>query len=227
VSDAHSGFRAIKREALEKMNLRCHGMEFASEMIIEASRKGLKIQEVPITYHPREGASKLNSFEDGWRHLKFMLLQTPKHLYFIPGFVLFAIGFILIILMNLIDVKVGGAILGVNSIIAASLLVIVGYQLIFLGLFSSVYGHSKGFFEVEGLSKTISERISLEKGAVIGLIIFAIGALHALYLISRWINSGYLVIPEVRESILGMVLIVIGLQTIFFSFFLSMLGEEL
>jgi glycosyltransferase involved in cell wall biosynthesis len=227
VSDSHSGFRAFKRDVLGKMNLRCHGMEFASEMIIEASRKGLRIKEVPITYHPREGTSKLSSFEDGWRHLKFMLLQTPKYLYYIPGFILFVIGFLLIVLMNLIDVKVGGAILGVNSIIAASLLVIVGYQLIFLGLFSSVYGHSRGFFELEGLSRLVSERISLEKGALIGLIVFAIGALHALYLISRWINSGYLLVPEVKESILGMVLIVIGLQTIFFSFFLSMLGEEL
>ncbi len=226
VSDAHSGFRAFTREALEKMRLRCHGMEFASEMIIEAVRRGLRIKEVPITYYPRQGESKLSSFSDGWRHLKFMLLQTPKHLYYIPGSLLFVFGMSLVILMNLTTVRIGQVVLGVNSIIAASLLAIVGYQLIFLGLFSSVYGHSRGYLELDRLTKFVAEHISLEKGATIGLAIFAVGCLYALSLIVKWIQSGFKELPVVNQSILGLTLLVIGLQTIFFSFFLSMLGEE-
>ena len=226
VSDAHSGFRAFTREALEKIKLRCHGMEFASEMIIEAVRRGLRIKEVPITYYPREGESKLSSFRDGWRHLKFMLLQTPKHLYYIPGFFMFIFGLSLVILMNLTTVRIGHVVLGVNSIIAGSLLAIVGYQVIFLGLFSSIYGHSKGYLELDRLTRFISERISLEKGATIGLAVFIAGFLYALSLIIKWIQSGFKELPEVNQSILGLTLLVIGLQTIFFSFFLSMLGEE-
>ncbi len=93
VSDAHSPFRAIRGESLEKLELRSDGMEFASEMIIEAVKKGLRIREVPITYRRRIGGrSKLSSFSDGWRHLKFMLIHTPKHLYTYPGYLSMALG---------------------------------------------------------------------------------------------------------------------------------------
>lgn len=102
VSDAHSGFRAFTKNALKKMKLRCYGMEFASEMIIEAVRRGLKIKEVPITYYPREGKSKLCSFRDGWRHLKFMLMQSPKHLYFTLSLLILLLVASLIVLMNFI-----------------------------------------------------------------------------------------------------------------------------
>jgi len=99
VSDAHCGFRAIKREALEKMRLNAHGMEFASEMIIEAVRLGLRIVEVPVSYRARRGGrSKLSSFSDGWRHLKFMLLHAPKWLFIYPGSLLLVAGVILIAL---------------------------------------------------------------------------------------------------------------------------------
>lgn len=226
ISDAHSGFRAFKREALEKMRLRCRGMEFASEMIIEAVRRGLRIKEVPITYYPRHGESKLSSFRDGWRHLKFMLLQTPKHLYYVPGSLLLIFGMSLLILMNLTTVRIGQLVLGVNSIIAASLLAIAGYQLIFLGLFSSIYGHSKGYLELDRLTKFVAEHVSLERGVAIGLAMFVAGFLYAVYLIIRWIQSGFEELPIINQSILGFTLLIIGLQTIFFSFFLSMLSEE-
>jgi len=92
VSDSHSGFRSFTKNALLKMNLRTTGMEFASEMIIEVTRKKLRIAEVPIVYHPREGNSELSSLSDGWRHLKFMFISCPKYLFTMPGIILFMAG---------------------------------------------------------------------------------------------------------------------------------------
>jgi len=225
VRDSHSGFRAIKREALKKLNLRSHGMEFASEMIMEAARKGLRIKEVPITYLPREGESKLSSFSDGWRHLKFMLLNTPIHLYFIPGFLMYFLGMVGVLAMNFTDINVGEITLGVNSVILFSLTAIVGYQVIFLGVFSSVYGHSRGFFDQNSIVEFVTRHMSLEKGATIGAIVFSVGFLYSLSLVARWMQFGVLELPEVRQSILGLTLLVIGMQTVFYSFFLSLLGE--
>lgn len=140
VSDAHSGFRAFTRDALEKMKLRGDGMEFASEMIMRAVWAGLRIKEVPITYYPRKGSEpKLKSFRDGWRHLKFMLLYTPSHLFILPGMLLFALGIMLVLLISLGLSKFGGISLGIHSMIASSLLAISGYQLIFLGLAGKIY----------------------------------------------------------------------------------------
>ncbi len=225
VSDSHSGFRAFTREALEKMNLRCHGMEFASEMIIEAARKGLRIVEVPITYYPRAGDSKLRSFSDGWRHLKFMLMQTPKYLYYIPGFVLFAAGLALVVLMNITHIRFGKISLGIHSMIAASFITIVGYQLIFLGLFSSAYGYQRGMIEYDRITRIIAKKIPLERGIVTGIFVFSIGFFYYLLIIVRWISSDFRDLPLLNQDVFAFTLMIIGLQTIFFSFFLSMISE--
>lgn len=225
VSDSHSGFRAFTREALEKMNLRCHGMEFASEMIIEAARKGLRIVEVPITYYPRAGDSKLRSFSDGWRHLKFMLMQTPKYLYYIPGFVLFAAGLALVVLMNITHIRFGKISLGIHSMIAASCITIVGYQLIFLGLFSSAYGYQRGMIEYDRITRIIAKKIPLERGIVTGIFVFSIGFFYYLLIIVRWISSDFRDLPLLNQDVFAFTLMIIGLQTVFFSFFLSMISE--
>ncbi|MGB2695138.1 MAG: glycosyltransferase family 2 protein, partial [Dehalococcoidia bacterium] len=92
VSDAHCGMRAFRREALERLDLRMPGMEFASEMVIRAAKEGLDVREIPIEYRPRRGESKLNSFRDGWRHLRFLLVHSPTHLFLLPGLILLALG---------------------------------------------------------------------------------------------------------------------------------------
>ena len=226
VSDAHSGFRAFTRDALEKMNLKCHGMEFASEMIIEAARRGLRIAEVPITYYPRMGDSKLRSFSDGWRHLKFMLMQTPKYLYYIPGFILFAVGLALVILMSVTHVRIGGVSLGVHSMIAASFITIVGYQLIFLGLFSSAYGRRRGMIEYDRITRFITDKVPLERGILAGVFVFSVGLFYTIFILDRWISSGLKELPMLNQDIFAFTLMIIGLQTVFFSFFLSMISEE-
>jgi glycosyltransferase involved in cell wall biosynthesis len=226
VSDAHSGFRAFTREALQKMRLRSHGMEFASEMIIEAVRKGLRIKEVPIVYHPRDGESKLSSFSDGWKHLKFMLLYTPKHLFILPGLVLFLAGVFLVSLISAGLAHFGSIRLGMHSMIASSLLAIVGYQLLFLGLAGKVHSAKIDIMQGDGVVEFMAKRLSLERGATIGLLVFLIGFVYTVYHIWAWVNSGFKSLPMFNQSILAFTLLVIGLQTIFYSFFLSMLSER-
>jgi len=227
VSDAHSGFRAFTREALEKMNLRCHGMEFASEMIIEAVRRGLRIKEVPITYYPRHGESKLSSFSDGWRHLRFMLLQTPKYLFYIPGLFLFIVGFILTILLAVTNVSLFGVHLGIHSMIASSLLTLTGYQLIFIGLFSAIYSRSMGLVEYDKITKLITKIMSLERGLLLGIFLTSLGFFYILLLLKQWIDSGFRDLPMLNQDVFGFTIFILGIQTIFFSFFLSLALESL
>jgi hypothetical protein len=201
-------------------------MEFASEMIIEAVRRGLRIKEVPIIYYPREGESKLSSFSDGWRHLKFMLLYTPKHLFILPGIVLFLFGMTLVLLISAGLNKFGSINLGIHSMIASSLLAIAGYQLLFLGLAGKVYGTKMDIFDGDGITDFITNRLSLERRATAGVVIFLAGFAYTAYLAWKWIKSGFEDLPVLNQDILAFTLLVIGLQTIFYSFFLSMLSER-
>jgi glycosyltransferase involved in cell wall biosynthesis len=226
VSDAHSGFRAFTREALEKMKLRCPGMEFASEMIIRAVWAGLRIKEVPITYYPRRAESKLHSFRDGWRHLKFMLLYAPSYLFILPGMLLFILGMAIVLLISAGISKFGYINLGIHSMIASSLLAIVGYQLIFLGLAGKVY-RAKMDMRDDRITEFFTQKMSLEKGATIGLLMFLAGFVYTVYLVWNWIDSGFKDLPMLSQDVLAFTLLVIGLQTIFSSFFLSMLSERI
>jgi len=214
VSDAHSGFRAIKGEVLEKLDLKTNGMEFASEMIIEAARKGLRIKEVPISYYRRRNEdSKLSSFSDGWRHLKFMLINAPAYLFTYPGLAFLFVG---LFLMFSAFLNIGnGFVFGTHSMIAGSLLIIAGYQIVFFGFFANIY-------ERRGLPKFLT----LEKGATIGAVMCMFGAVYVLSSLFRWIYSGFKILPSVEQDIMGFTFIVLGLQTFFSSFMLSIISER-
>src|SRR6185503_5269318 len=133
VSDAHCGMRAFRRDALERLDLRMPGMEFASEMVIRASKAGLRIEEIPIEYHPRLGESKLKSFRDGWRHLRFLLVHSPTHLFLLPGALLSVVG-ILGLVAIAADISFFGRQWNLHAMIAASMLTIAGAQVVGLGL---------------------------------------------------------------------------------------------
>jgi len=225
ISDAHSGFRALTREALEKMQLRADGMEFSSEMVIEAKMRGLRIKEIPIIYYPREiNCSKLRSFKDGWRHIEFMLIHTPKYLYYVPGLIMLILGLSLLFVMNLTIVRIGNISLGIHSIVLSSLLAIFGYQLLFLGVFSGLYINFYRKWKIsDRLTNFILKHASLTKGVIIGLIIFLSGLLYLLRFLFQWIRSGFIQLPLLSQDMLGFTLLIIGLQTMFNSFFLNML----
>src|ERR671933_2723656 len=139
VRDAHCGMRAVRRDVLPRLDLRATGMEFASEMVIRAAKEDLRISQFPIEYHPRGGSSKLSRFRDGWRHLRFLLVHSPTHLFILPGALLTVLG-ALVVATVLAHVSVLGRSWDIHAMIGGSLLTIVGTQILALGLCARAYG---------------------------------------------------------------------------------------
>ena len=139
VSDAHCGMRGFRRDILPILDLRTTGMEFASEMVIRASKEKLRIAEFPIEYHPRGGESKLSSFRDGWRHLRFLLVHSPTHLFMVPGLVLTVLG-ALITGTVITQIDILGRQWDNHTLVGGLLLMIVGTQVVGLGLCAHAYG---------------------------------------------------------------------------------------
>ncbi|MEM2511380.1 MAG: glycosyltransferase family 2 protein, partial [Candidatus Methanomethylicia archaeon] len=222
VSDAHSGFRAIRRDALERLSLKSHGMEFASEMILKASLMGLRIREVPITYYPRRGGkSKLKSLRDGWRHLKFMLLYAPSSLYAYPGLSLSIIG-LLLMLFGYFEVYIGYT-PGLHSMILGSFCLLTGFQLIFLSLFAWSYGAK---YRSSKFMNSVLKHLKLERGILIGLVALLMAIIYLTILFINWLNSGFTVLPLRGEDIIAFTSLTLGLQIIFNSILISGMTEK-
>ena len=223
ISDAHCGMRAFTREAYEKMDLRTGGMEFASEMVVEAARKNLKIKEVPITYYPRITPSKLHSFNDGWRHLRFMMLYKPIPFLFVPGLLVFLLG----LLLSLTILLRGNAETShMHSLIFGSILVIIGFQTIAIGIYMKAYAVVHGLCEKEGFIKKLLGYHSLEKEIVTGAMLLLLGLVLGIKVLFTWINVGFGSLSEIENAAIAMLLAAIGIQTIFTGIFLSVLLLE-
>ncbi|MGH2855447.1 MAG: glycosyltransferase family 2 protein, partial [Solirubrobacteraceae bacterium] len=222
VNDAHCGMRAFRREHLERLDLRTSGMEFASEMVVRAAKAGLDIRQLPIEYHPRGGESKLSSFRDGWRHLRFLVMHSPKHLFIIPGAVMAAIG-VLISATVLAHVSVLGRRWEVHTLIGGSLLVIVGTQVVTLGLCARAYGiYFMG--ERDPWFERMRKRFRLEHGLLLGSAIASLGLAIIVAIVLEWARRGFGSLSEERLAIFAATLMVLGIQVIFASFLLSILG---
>ena len=219
VSDAHSGFRIFTREAYEQMGLETTGMEFASEMIMDAGARDLTIEEVPIIYHEREGEETLDSFRDGWRHVRFMLVNAPGYLFSVPGMLLTLFG-VTVLSIAYTGAEVGSVTLGVNSTIAGSLFAILGVQVASLGVFATVASDPIQKPD-DAVTSWITEHATLERGASAGLAVFTVGAVYATWLIIDWTLSGFGAVPFTTSALLAFTAIVIGVQLVFSSFFLS------
>ncbi|WP_425607395.1 glycosyltransferase family 2 protein [Halomontanus rarus] len=224
VSDAHSGFRIIRTDSLEHLDLQTDGMEFASEMIMEAGAQDMTIEEVPITYHEREGEATLESFRDGWRHVRFMLVNAPGYLFSAPGLVLGVLG-VVVMGLALSGLSVGGVTFGVHSMIAGSLLTIVGYQIGTLGIFAAVTSDPIQKPE-DPITMWATDSLSLEHGATAGTIIFAVGSIYVGVLLSQWVSGGFGSVLFTMGALAAFTAIVIGLQTVFSAFYLSAINGE-
>ena len=224
ISDAHSGFRAIKKEVLGKLNLRTLGMEFASEMIVSALKAKLKIVEVPITYFPRKGKSKLNAFSDAWRHIRFMLLFSPDWLFLIPGFVLFGGGFLAFLLSGWSKLSLFRHRFDIHSMLFFAFFTILGFQIISLGFFAKTYSVLSGFSGKDRLLDKLYRYFNLERGIILGGLVFFLGFLSSGYVLLKWAASGLGPLNAVKPTLAGILLMIIGIQTVFSSFFLSILG---
>jgi glycosyltransferase involved in cell wall biosynthesis len=219
VSDAHSGMRVFTREAYEVMNPETPGMEFASEMIMRAGAEDLVIREIPITYHPREGEANLESLPDGWRHVKFMLVNAPGYLFSGPGISL-ALAGLLVMLIAWTNVSIGGTTLGVNSMIAGGLFTIVGAQVASFGAFATVAGEPIREAQ-DPLTTLLVDRIDLEHGATVGMVVFAAGAAYTAYVLWEWLTTGMAGVPVAERNVAAFVAVVLGVQIVFTSFLLS------
>jgi len=219
VSDAHSGMRVFRSALLEELDLEAHGMEFASEMIMQASSRGLAIEEVPITYHERAGEEKLDTFRDGWRHVKFMLLNAPSHLFAGPGAALGIAG-LCVMALSLLGFE-SGVTFSSHTMIAGSLLTIVGYQVSTLAVFTTITTDPIRR-QRDRITRLICSEFTLERGLTGGTLVVLTGGAVAAYLLRGWLATG--TPPSVLTAIVALTAIVIGLQTVFHSFFLSMLA---
>lgn len=219
-SDVHSGFRAIKKNALDRLSLKSPGMEFASEMMVRARQKGLIVKEVPITYSPRKTPSKLHSFADGWRHIRFVLLLNPLPFIAIPGAFFSLIGFILMVLFAL---KGNVATSSLHSFILGAFLLCGGVQVIVFGILMKIYSVVHGYQEKAGIIEIVMNYHSLEKFLLAGGILLIAGLTAGLSVIITWIRSGFGHIAEIVNAVVALTLGTVGLQIIFMAIFVSMM----
>lgn len=225
ISDAHCGMRAFTKEALEKMDLKTHGMELASEMIIEAAKCGLRIKEVPITYYSRRAPSKLRSFHDGWRHIRFMMLYRPLPFLFLPGAVVFVLG---ILLTGSLLLSGDAAENRLHSFILGCMLLVLGVQILSTGGYMKTYGLVRGTYpKNKGNTAKWLNYHSLEKELLAGSLILIAGLLLGLKVVYTWISSGYGSLSEVKNAAISMVFAFIGLQMIFSAIVLSVMLLEM
>jgi glycosyltransferase involved in cell wall biosynthesis len=226
VSDAHTGMRAFTREAYDKLNLRTLGMEYASEMIVTAAQARLRIAEVPITYYPRLGESKLNTWRDGWRHLRYLLLRSPTTLFILPGLVFVILGWIPLIALANGPITLGKFFIDFHYMIVGSALAMLGLQILLLGLQGKSYLVANGLDRRDALIDWIRAHVSMERGLLVGLILLASGLGLGLYIVFIWAQHSFANINELRLGLLGLTLGVSGTQIIFSSLFLSLLDIE-
>lgn len=223
VGDVHCGARLIKKSVYEKLDLISGGMEFASEMVVKASMQDFKIIEIPITYSERVGDSKLNPVRDGWRHLKFLLLNSPIYLFIIPGAVLFILGLFFLLIFSFKNWEMGNYVFYLHPMFIFSLMTIVGYQVIFFGFFAKVYSFThfkinKDFFE------KFFRKFNLEIGLVSSLILFIIPSYIFIKIFLSWTDSHYIDLNQTKLLILALTVMVLSIQSFFSSLMLSILS---
>ena len=227
--DFHSGLRGFTKTAYYKMELQTTGMEFASEMAIKGTLRGLKISEVPITLH-QDGRSRpphLKPWRDGWRHLRFMLLYSPRWLFLIPGLLLLAAGLALAVVLSFGNLKLGTVVLDVGTLAVACMTVIVGFQLVAFAFFTKVFAIAEKLLPEDPKLNGLFKTVTLEKGLLFGLGLLLAGLVMLGHAVWLWRETGYgqlLPADNLRRLIPAATLVVLGIQNIFSSFFMSVLG---
>ncbi len=232
IGDFHCGLRGFRKDAILSLNLQTTGMEFASEMIVKATLKKLNIKEVPTVLYPdgRTRRPHLRTWPDGWRHLKFLLLYSPRWLFFYPGIVLAILGILLSIFLLGGPRNIGEITLDINTLMYASFLIILGVQAVFFSLFTYVFGVNADLLPKDNLTEKFVQSIDLEKGILISLSMILLGLASSVGALIYWGENFFGDIDptfSMRLVIPGAVLSTLGFQTFFASFFLSILNTKL
>lgn len=229
IRDFHCGLRGFKQDIVTRLHLQTLGMEFASEMIVKASLFNLKISEVPATL-AKDGRSRpphLRTWRDGWRHLRFLLLHSPKWLFSIPGLTLFFLGILLMLLTIFRPFEIAkGIYFDTNTLIFASVFIITGFSCIMLGLFTRTYATEEGFLPKSKLDNKLEYIFTIELGAIIGIFILLCGIAGSLYSLYIWKQAkfGRLDYQEILRIVIpSTTCILLGTQLLFSSFFIGIL----
>ena len=222
ISDAHCGMRAVRRDALEALDLHSTGMEFASEMVFKAFRRKLRVSEIPIDYYPRVGESKLNRFGDAWRHVRFMLLYSPSWLYFVPGIILLVIGIVGAIALAAGPVTILGRTWQIHSLFLCMFAILLGTQVVQLGIFARAFAYAH-LGETDALVERARDRLRLEHGLAGGGILLLTGTAMLLVIFVGWAIHGFGALSHEYASALGFTLVALGTQVVLGSFFLGLL----
>lgn len=229
IGDFHCGLRGFSRAAALKMDLHTTGMEFASEMVVKASLLKLRMTEVPTTLK-KDGRTRpphLRSWRDGWRHLRFMLLYSPRWLFLFPGIVLMAIGILVGMWLLPGPQKIGNVTFDVHTLLYAALCVLVGFQAVVFAVFTKIFAISEGLLPEDERMKRVFKTINLEVGLVAGVIMVLLGLAGSVYAVLVWKHTSFG--PLDATKVLRMIIpsflaLALGSQVILSSFFLSVLG---
>lgn len=226
IGDSHCGMRGFTKGAYQRMDLRTTGMEFASEFVIKSSKLGVRMAEIPITLWPdkRGRPPHLRSFHDGWRHLRFMLLYAPNWLFLLPGGLLATAGLALVIWLLPGQRMVGTVAFDVHTMFFGMLFVMLGVQIISVGLFAKVFSYSEKFDQNKQSFEGALKRITLEQGLILGVLMALIGFTGDVWVFWQWAAGSFGPLAQLRNVIFWSLWLFLGLQIIFSSFFLSMLG---
>jgi hypothetical protein len=229
IGDFHCGLRGFRRDSAIALNLQATGMEFASEMVVKATLAKQKITEVPTTL-AKDGRSRkphLRSFRDGWRHLRFLLLFSPRWLFFIPGLVLLVLGLGFGAAVATGPLNIGGVNFDVDTLVACGAAVDIGFQAVLFWLFTQVYAGSEGFLPTEPKVQTLLGKLSLERGLLAGVTVGVAGLVGLIFSLTYWQGHAFghlnyehalrLMVPSVTA-------LVLSCQIILGTFFLSILG---
>ncbi len=229
IGDFHCGLRGFTKEAYKKLQLTTTGMEFASEMIVKAHLLNLKIAEVPTKLY-KDGRTRkphLKTWSDGWRHLRFLLLYSPKWLFLFPGMILIIFGFISSAILVITPIKINSVTFDVQTLLYSMSILLIGFQFVLFYGLTKVFAVTQKLLPKSERFDAVFKYISLEKGLILGLIMVIIGGIYSIYAVSFWSDNhfGPLNFRQTSRIIIPSVFtIIIGIQIVLFSFFFSILG---
>jgi hypothetical protein len=229
IGDFHCGLRGFRRDSVMKLGLQATGMEFASELVVKSTLAGQRIEEVPTTL-AKDGRSRpphLRSWRDGWRHLRFLLLFSPRWLFFFPGLLLFVVGLVIGAVVVPRPFSIGSVTFDVDTLVAASAMVVIGFQSVLFALFTNVYASAEGFLPDNQRVRRVLSTLSLERGLLAGGVLAVAGIIGVVFSFFYWHGAKFgslnydhalrLVVPSVTA-------LMISCQIILGTFFLSILG---
>ncbi|WP_303871823.1 glycosyltransferase family 2 protein [Acetobacterium wieringae] len=231
IKDFHCGLRGYNRAAIQSLQLQTTGMEYASEMVVQATLHKLKMIEVPTTLSP-DGRSRpphLRSWRDGWRHLKFLMMYSPNWTFLYPGIILSVIGLVIMVSIGVGPTKIGNVNFGINTMMYGSAALLVGISISLFSMFTKSYALSSGFIPNSPKTIGILEKFTVEKGVVIGVLLTLLGIVATIVAFVIWGNNSFGNLqPEsiMKITIPATTLIAIGVELIFASFFLGILEIE-